>query len=106
METVFIYWHSLGKLSQSAFAALAALVIYWFIRTVILSRVEKAAAATANDLDDRMVQFRKQCRGRFSLFATVALVLKINSISRSTDKLKRDKPGSVFASASCIGNAD
>lgn len=83
METVFTYWYGLGKLGQSAFAALAALAIYWFFRTVILSRVEKAAAATTNDLDDRMVQFIKQFLWLFSLFATVALVLKINSIKIS-----------------------
>ena len=83
MEALFTYWHTLGKVSQSAFAVLAALVIYWFFRTVILSRVEKAAADTSNDLDDRMVQFIKQFLWLFSLFATVAVVLKINSIKIS-----------------------
>ena len=83
MEIVIAYWHTLGKVSQSAFAVLAALLIYWFFRTAILSRVEKAVAATSNDLDDRMVQFIKQFLWLFCLFATVAVVLKINSIKIS-----------------------
>jgi small-conductance mechanosensitive channel len=83
MEIVITYWQTLGKVSQSALAVLAALMIYWFFRTVILSKVEQAVAATSNDLDDRMVQFIKQFLWLIALFATVAIVLKINSIKIS-----------------------
>ncbi|MBW2182112.1 MAG: mechanosensitive ion channel, partial [Deltaproteobacteria bacterium] len=74
---------TLGKVSQSAVAVLAALLMYWFFRTVILSRIERAVTATSNDLDDRMVQFIKQFLWLIALFATVAIVLKINSIKIS-----------------------
>ena len=83
MDIVNTYWHTLGKVSQSAVAILAALMIYWFFRTVILSRIERAVTATSNDLDDRMVQFIKQFLWLIALFATVAIVLKINSIKIS-----------------------
>ena len=83
MDIVNTYWHTLGKVSQSVVAVLAALMIYWFFRTVILSRIERAVTATSNDLDDRMVQFIKQFLWLIALFATVAIVLKINSIKIS-----------------------
>lgn len=83
MEIVNTYWQTLGKVSQSAVAVLAALLMYWFFRTVILSRIERAVTATSNDLDDRMVQFIKQFLWLIALFATVAIVLKINSIKIS-----------------------
>lgn len=83
MEIVLTYWNSLGKVSQSAVAVLAALMIYLFFRTVILSKLEKAATATSNDLDDRLVHFIKQFLWVIALFATVAIVLNINSIKIS-----------------------
>jgi len=83
MEIVITYRHTLGKVSQSAVAVLAALMIYWFFRTFILSKIERAVTATSNDLDDRMVQFIKQFLWLIALFTTVAIVLKINSIKIS-----------------------
>ena len=83
MEIIITYWQTLGKVSQSAVAILASLMIYWFFRTVILSKIEQAVTATSNDLDDRMVQFIKQFLWLIALFTTVAIILKINSIKIS-----------------------
>ena len=83
MESLINYWQTLGKISQSALVVLAALLLYWFFRTIILSRIEKAVAATSNDLDDRMVQFVKQFLWIIAILLTVAMVLKINSIKIS-----------------------
>lgn len=83
MEIVMNYWQTLGKVSQSLCAVLAALILYWFFRTAILSRIEKVVLATSNDLDDRMVQFVKQFLWIIALLATLAVVLKINSIKIS-----------------------
>ncbi len=83
MEIAITYWQTLSQVSQSVFAVLAALILYWFFRTVILSRVEKAVAATSNDLDDRMVQFVKQFLWIIAILSTLAIVLKINSIKIS-----------------------
>lgn len=83
MDVIMSYWHTLSKLSQSTIAVLAAFTLYWFFRTVILSRIERAVAATSNDLDDRMVQFVKQFLWVIALLSTLAIVLKINSIKIS-----------------------
>ncbi len=83
MEIAITYWQTLSQVSQSVFAVLAALILYWFFRTVILSRVEKAVAATSNDLDDRMVQFVKQFLWIIAILSTLAIVFKINSIKIS-----------------------
>lgn len=83
MEIIIDYWQTLGKISQSALAILAALALYWFFRIAILSRLEKVVAATSNDLDDRMVQFVKQFLWIAAILSTLAIVLKINSIKIS-----------------------
>ena len=80
MEIAINLWQTFGKLSQSVLAVLAAFILYWLFRTISLTRIEKAAAATSNDLDDRMVQFVKQFLWIVAILFTVAIVLKINSI--------------------------
>jgi len=83
MTGLINYWQALSAISQSAVAVLAALILYWFFRIVILSKIEKAVEATSNDLDDRMVQFVKQFLWIVAILSTVTLVLKINSIKIS-----------------------
>ncbi|HIP82159.1 MAG TPA: mechanosensitive ion channel family protein [Desulfocapsa sulfexigens] len=83
MAGLINYWQTLSAISQSAFAVLAALILYWFFRIVILSKIERAVEATSNDLDDRMVQFVKQFLWIVAILSTVAFVLKINSIKIS-----------------------
>lgn len=80
MAGLINYWQALSAINQSAIAVLAALILYWFFRIVILSKIEKAVEATSNDLDDRMVQFVKQFLWIVAILSTVTLVLKINSI--------------------------
>lgn len=77
------YWQTLGTVSQSGFAVAAALILYLFFSKVILLRMERAAAATSNDLDDRMVHFVKHFLWIIALLATLMMVLKINSIKIS-----------------------
>ena len=83
MTGLINYWQTLNAISQSTVAVLAALILYWFFRIVILSKIEKAVEATSNDLDDRMVQFVKQFLWIVAILSTVTLVLKINSIKIS-----------------------
>ena len=83
MEMAMNIWQSFGNLSQSALAVLTAFIVYWLFRAIILTRIEKAAAATSNDLDDRMVQFVKQFLWIVAILFTIAIVLKINSIKIS-----------------------
>ena len=82
-ESLTLFWQKLDTVPQSGIAILASLLLYWFIRTVILRRLERTVAATSNDLDDRMVHFIKQFLWIFALLATIAVVLRINSIEIS-----------------------
>ncbi|PIE63752.1 MAG: hypothetical protein CSA26_11425, partial [Desulfobacterales bacterium] len=83
MDILIDFWLGLNRISQSLLAILASLILYWFFRTAILSRMEKVALATSNDLDDRMVQFVKQFLWIAALLTTLAIVLKINAIKIS-----------------------
>ena len=83
METILSFWQAFGKIGQSIIAVAAAILIYAIFRGVLLHRLEKAAGATSNDLDDRLVHFVKQFLWIIALFATVAVVLKINQIKIS-----------------------
>ena len=83
MDIVLNYWQTLSKVSQSGIAVVAALIVYLFFSKVILARMERAAAATSNDLDDRMVHFVKHFLWIIALLATLMMVLKINSIKIS-----------------------
>ena len=83
MEIILNYWQAFGKLGQSVVAVIAAIVIYMVIRYILLHRLEKAASATSNDLDDRLVHFVKQFLWLIGFFATIAVVLKINNVKIS-----------------------
>ena len=83
MDTILNYWQAFGKIGQSVTAVIAAILLYMIIRFILLQRLEKAAAATSNDLDDRLVQFVKQFLWLIGIFATVAIVLKINDVKIS-----------------------
>ncbi len=83
MESLLDFWDGIGKLGQSAAAVLAVLLAYVVFRLFLLRRIEKAAAATTNDLDDRLVHFVKQFLWLIVVFAIVAVVLKINNVKIS-----------------------
>ena len=83
MEIILNYWQAFGKIGQSVVAVIAAIIIYMVIRYLLLHRLEKAASATSNDLDDRLVHFVKQFLWLIGFFATVAIVLKINNVKIS-----------------------
>lgn len=82
-EVLFNAWQSLSTLNQSVLAVICSLAVYWFVRLVVLTRLEKTAAATSNDLDDRMVQFIKHFLWIIALVSTTGFVLHINSIEIS-----------------------
>lgn len=83
MEAILSFWQAFGKIGQSVVAVIAAILVYVVFRVIILHRLEKAAGATSNDLDDRLVHFVKQFLWLIALFATVAVVLRINHIKIS-----------------------
>ncbi len=77
------FWNEAGQIEQTVVVILLMLVVYMFIRSVVLGRMEKLAGATSNDLDDRLVHFMKQFLWLIALFATVIFVLKINKVAVS-----------------------
>ncbi len=83
METVSDLWNQLHNLYKSVAIASCALAIYTIFRWVIIKKMARLAAATSNDLDDRLVYFAKQFIGIIALFCTVTLLLKTNGIKIS-----------------------
>ena len=83
MEPLTELWINLHNLNKSLIITVLALLAYGICRHVIISKFEKLAAATTNDLDDRLVYFAKQFIGIFALFCTVALLLKTNGVKIS-----------------------
>ncbi|MEE4114095.1 MAG: mechanosensitive ion channel domain-containing protein, partial [Desulfobacteraceae bacterium] len=83
MEAILSFWHPFGRIGQTVTAIVAAVLMYAVFRVILLHRLEKAAAATSNDLDDRLVQFVRQFLWLIALFVILALVLKINHIKIS-----------------------
>ena len=80
MDYVIESWNAAGQLWQTLIAVVAAAGVYWFVRSIFLRKMEKVAASTSNDLDDRLVHFIKQFLWLITLFLTVLLVLRINNI--------------------------
>lgn len=83
MEAILSFWDAFGRIGQTVTAIVAAVLMYAVFRVILLHRLEKAAAATSNDLDDRLVQFVRQFLWLIALFVILALVLKINHIKIS-----------------------
>ena len=80
MERIIELWNAAGRFEQTAIAVVAALAVYAFIRSVLLRKMERLAANTSNDLDDRLVHFIRQFLWLIALFLTVLVVLRINDI--------------------------
>jgi small-conductance mechanosensitive channel len=76
-------WAGLNAWVKSAVVVVAAIVFYAFLRRVVLGRLSRMAAATDNDLDDRLVHFARSFLGLTLLFVTILLVLNIHEVSVS-----------------------
>ena len=83
MDTVAVWWASLGSPLQSVAVAVAALAAYTVFRLVVIGRMERLAASTSNDIDDRLIHFAKQFLWIIVLFSVIALVLKMNGVEIS-----------------------
>ena len=80
MDRIIELWNAAGRFEQTAIALVAALAVYVFARSVVLRKMERLAANTSNDLDDRLVHFIRQFLWLITLFLTVLVVLRINHI--------------------------
>lgn len=74
------WWNDLNVWEQSGVALAGALLIHLLIRFVILRGLDRVAASTANDLDDRLVYFIRRFYLVILLFALFLVVLSIHGI--------------------------
>ena len=75
------FWAGLHALEKSLAGVVVLVIGYYFLRHIVIRRVEQITARTANDLDDRLVDFVKQFLWVFMLFGGLVWVLKTNGIS-------------------------
>jgi small-conductance mechanosensitive channel len=74
------WWDKQIPWTQTGIILLAALVVYVAVRKLILGRLEKIAAATDNDVDDRLVDFFKAFFGIVVFFAALLLVFRAHGL--------------------------
>lgn len=89
------YWASLPTIAHSIIAVLITMLVFYLVRFIILGRLEKLAATTDNDFDDRLIHFLKQFLWLAAMFAGLVWVLRINGI----------EVGPVLAGAGIFGIA-
>jgi len=83
MDRIIEAWSEVGTLAQSIIVIALMVLAYIFCRFFFIRRLEKIAANTSNDLDDRLVHFIKQFLWVIALFITIVFVLRINRIEIS-----------------------
>ena len=88
-------WQSTPVVGQSIIAVLITIVLFYIARFVVLRRLERIAAKTDNDFDDRLIHFLKQFLWLAALFAGLIWVLRIYGI----------QVGPVLAGAGIFGIA-
>ena len=94
-QQMLAFWQSAPSLIQSLLVVLGTIFIFYIARFVVLRRLERLAAKTDNDFDDRLIHFLKQFLWLAALFAGLVLVLKVNGI----------EVGPVLAGAGIFGIA-
>ena len=92
---IFSEWNSYPALIQSCIALVILFVGFYLLRYVLLRRLERIAAKTDNDFDDRLIHFLKQFLWLATIFLGLIWVLKINGI----------EVGPVLAGAGIFGIA-
>lgn len=88
-------WQSASGIEQSVLAIIATIILFYIARFIVIGRLEKLAAQTSNDFDDRLIHFLKQFLWLVALVGGLVWVLKINGI----------KVGPVLAGAGIFGIA-
>ena len=80
MELLLVFWNSLSNFLKSLIVIVGFYGGYVLCRTLIITKLERLAKSTCNDLDDRLVYFSKKFLWLLILFCTASIVLKINGI--------------------------
>ena len=88
-------WQNASNVEQSVMAIIATIILFYIARFIVIGRLEKLAAQTNNDFDDRLIHFLKQFLWLVALVGGLVWVLKINDI----------QVGPVLAGAGIFGIA-
>ncbi len=88
-------WVTSSSLLQTVLAVLATIALFYVLRFIVLRRLERLAAGTDNDFDDRFIHFLKQFLWLAAIFLGLIWVLNINGI----------EVGPVLAGAGIFGIA-
>jgi len=89
------YWDSLPAIAHTFIAIIVTIILFYLVRVIVLGRLERIAAKTDNDFDDRLIHFLKQFLWLAAMFAGLVWVLRINGI----------EVGPVLAGAGIFGIA-
>ena len=73
-------WVTVGPWVWTLAVIAGAVVVSWFVKSVVLKRLERMAAATDNDLDDRLVHFFRSFFTVVLIFAAFVAILKVHGI--------------------------
>ncbi len=74
------WWNSLTPWEQTLLAIAAAFLVHVFVKIVLLRALNRLAASTANDLDDRLVHFIQRFYFLVLLFVLLLVILRIHGI--------------------------
>ena len=95
LNNISTSWAAGHPLVKSILAVIMLIAGFYIMRFVVVRRLEKLAALTDNDFDDRFVHFLRQFLWLAALFLGLIWILKINGI----------KVGPVLAGAGIFGIA-
>ena len=77
------FWAAISALEQSAIAIVTTITAFYILRYIFLGRLERIAAKTENDLDDRLIHFLKQFLWLAMFIGGLVWVLQINGLAIS-----------------------
>ncbi len=83
MDRIIQVWSEAGAPAQSIIVIALMVLSYIVCRFFFIRRLERIAAKTNNDLDDRLIHFIKQFLWVIALFITIVFVLRIYKIEIS-----------------------
>ena len=82
-EPALALWLGLGNIEKSIAAIISGIILFYFLRFVVIRQFEKLSAKTENDLDDRLIHFIRQFLWVGIFIGTLVWVLTINGIAIS-----------------------
>ena len=80
MKELMEAWSNMPPYNKAFIVIISCIVIHLFLKKIVLTKLEKLSAKTANDLDDRFIHFVDQFLWVFMCFLATLGILKSFSI--------------------------